>query len=89
MKCPKCGKIMPRKPIMYGLPYPDGNYEDVVLGGCCVEEDSPKFAYECPVCRKAFVLKQRQLLPLDEDEEEPDDDDIENLEKLDLLEDGL
>jgi hypothetical protein len=53
---------------MYGLPIPGGVYDDVILGGCCVYEDSPKFGYRCPVGGEAYFLKNGQLV-LDADED--------------------
>ncbi|MCP4649644.1 MAG: hypothetical protein GY853_06135 [PVC group bacterium] len=54
--------------------------------------------FECPDCQKTFELKQGQLISLrdesdmddeDDDEIEKIDDDLEFLEGMDLLEDGL
>ena len=73
--CPTCKKPLQRKPIQYGLPDPDSDRSDVIPGGCCVDDGSPKFGYECPKCHKAFVVKQGQLLPLNEDETEENDED--------------
>lgn len=45
--CPACKKPLKRKPIQYGLPDPNADHSDVILGGCCVDEGSPKYGYEC------------------------------------------
>lgn len=54
--------------------------------------------FECPGCQKTFELKQGQLIALcdesdmddeDNDENKKIDDDVEFLEGMDLLEDGL
>lgn len=48
-ECPKCG-AKNVKYIMYGLPAdPLDIRDDVILGGCCVDDDSPD--WHCEDCR--------------------------------------
>ena len=47
-ECPKC-ESKNLKRIVYGLPGPDFSYEGVILGGCCIDEDSPD--WHCEDCR--------------------------------------
>lgn len=37
------------KEIVYGLPGPDFSYEGMILGGCCIDDDSPD--WHCEDCR--------------------------------------
>lgn len=46
--CPKCGSKNV-KVIMYGLPSPGTSSKNVVSGGCCIDDDSPK--WHCGRCR--------------------------------------
>ncbi len=56
VKCPHCGSKVLR--IQYGLPGPKmmeaADRNEILLGGCCISEDSPDFG--CPVCGQAFRL---------------------------------
>jgi len=96
-KCPKCSKILQKKRIEYGLSSPEmQDDENIILGGCCITDESPKFAYQCFNCEKLFALDKGELIPFEEDEEiaeedeiEKIDNDIETLEILDLLDDEL
>ena len=49
---------------MYGMPDPKSDHSNVILGGCCVSDDSPRFGYECPVDREAYFLKDGGLVKL-------------------------
>lgn len=53
-KCPKCGGEVVR--IVYGMPGHELALKEtageLVLGGCCVEENSP--AWQCLKCKKTF-----------------------------------
>lgn len=56
-KCPRCGS-MSVVPIRYGLPAyrpPDWDEgkEEYVLGGCCVDDDSPTHA--CVACKYVYI----------------------------------
>ena len=64
--CPKHNVPLVKKPIMYGYPISDEN-NDVILGGCCIDFDSPKFGYECPIEKEAYYLgKDGNMLRLNE-----------------------
>jgi|GEM_PF-3343919 len=55
LACPKCGGEA-RVPVFYG--YPDEGLTEeaelglVILGGCLVTEDSPRWC--CPLCKHAW-----------------------------------
>ena len=80
LKCPKDDALLISKRIEYGLPSPEmGKDNSIILGG-----------YECPSCKKVFIIKDGKLAVLEEGEEiEEIDDDIQDLEMLDFLEEGL
>lgn len=70
-RCPKHNMVLIRKPILYGYPEPQGDYSKVILGGCCVSDDSPKYGLECPVDQKAFVFNSKGILePIFDDEDD-------------------
>lgn len=64
--CQKHKVALVRKPIMYGLPCSGHDYSDVILGGCCIDDDSPQFGYWCPQGQEVYFLKDGQLIA-DED----------------------
>lgn len=59
IKCHKCGKTTVVK-ILYGEPTPEaGEWEKVgkvVLGGCCITQDSPEWA--CTHCQTEYKKKK-------------------------------
>ena len=59
--CPDHNSPLKRLPVMYGMPIPGEKYDDVILGGCCVSDDSPKFGYQCPTDRVVFYLRNGVL----------------------------
>jgi len=74
MKCPHHDVELVKKEIVYGLPDPDYDFSDVILGGCCIPEYPPRFGYECPVCTRTYTIKDKVLVKfydeyLDEDED--------------------
>lgn len=64
--CPVHNISLCRMPVMYGMPIIGIKYDDVILGGCCVEDDSPKFGYRCPVGREDFFIRNGELIPIQE-----------------------
>lgn len=68
LRCPEHDAFLGTKRVMYGLPIPGENYDDVVLGGCCVSPDSPKYGYECPVGKEVYYLDSDGSLRRDEEE---------------------
>ncbi|MBF0479978.1 MAG: hypothetical protein HQL26_10890, partial [Candidatus Omnitrophica bacterium] len=67
---PEHGVDLVKKYIMYGFPCPGEKYDNVILGGCCVSDDSPEFGYECPQGKEVYFLINGKLI-LDA---EPEDD---------------
>jgi len=65
--CPEHNAALIQKKILYGYPDPSGDYSKVILGGCCVSNDSPKYGFECPVDQEAFIMKNGKLNSLRED----------------------
>ena len=53
--CPKHGAPLKKKRVLYGYVTPDRDYDDVILGGCCVDP-ARKYGYECPVNGAAYYL---------------------------------
>lgn len=55
MACPTCGST-DRARIVYGLPGPElmeaAERGEVVLGGCCVSDDDPRYA--CRACGQRY-----------------------------------
>jgi hypothetical protein len=64
--CPKHGVRLIKKPVRYGLPDPSKDHSGVILGGCCVFDDSPQFGFECPEGKEVYFLKSGVLV-VDED----------------------
>lgn len=54
--CPKCGSTRV-VPYLYGMPSAEAWEEEkrgrLVLGGCCINEDSPDF--HCKICGNDWV----------------------------------
>ncbi|MFH1093716.1 MAG: hypothetical protein V1739_06150 [Candidatus Omnitrophota bacterium] len=101
-KCPKDNSVLVKKRIEYGMPSVEMmRDENIILGGCCVPEPAPKWAYECPKCKSIFFTDKEELIVPNETEVDEDkdkkaeedkeieeiDDDIQDLETLDFLED--
>ncbi len=71
--CPEHNTALIRKRILYGYPDPSADHSKVILGGCCVSDDSPKHGFECPVDHKAFIVNSKgEVEPIFDDDEETD-----------------
>lgn len=62
--CPKHKATMIKKKIIYGYPAIGENYNDVILGGCCVDDNSPKYGYECSVGKEVYIEKNGRIIKL-------------------------
>ena len=51
--CPNCHR--PMKRVVYGIPVDGRTPDDVVLGGCCINESSPD--YVCEKCGQECILE--------------------------------
>jgi hypothetical protein len=56
MKCPTHDVELIKKRILYGCPIHGKDYRGVILGGCCIDEDSPEYGYQCPVGKEVYYL---------------------------------
>jgi len=65
--CPEHNVSLVKKRIIYGLPDPKSDHSNVILGGCCVSDDSPRFGYECPTDQEVYYLKDGGLVKYDWD----------------------
>ena len=54
--CPKHNVPLKKMRVMYGMPDPKSDYSNVILGGCCFSDNSPRFGYECPTDREVYYL---------------------------------
>ena len=104
-RCPKDNSVLVKKRFASGLSFPEmTDDESVILGGGCAAEDDPKICYECPFCKKVFIIKRGQLSLFSDGEEHEEqsgiedegkntlekiDNDIEIMEMLDFLDDGM
>ena len=73
LKCPKHNVPLVKKAVLYGYPALGGDYSNVILGGCCVSNDSPKHGFECPVGEEVYFLDSNGKLVSDETEEIEED----------------
>ena len=53
-QCPVCGSKSV-KPILYGMPSPDCDFSKYIIGGCCIQDDSPDWG--CESCGADFIRK--------------------------------
>lgn len=76
-RCSKHNVPLVKKEVLYGYPAPGEDYSNVILGGCCVSDDSPKFGFECPVDARVFFLgKSGELIPDEDQEIDEDPEDV-------------
>ena len=68
-KCPKCGNNLTE--IIYGMPAPElfeaAERGEVILGGCCLSGDDPK--YHCKKCKVGFSRDLKKEYKDQENEE--------------------
>jgi len=61
--CPFCGAATALS-ILYGMPSAEARDDEekgkIVLGGCCVEDDSPDWA--CTQCKKRWVVREGKVI---------------------------
>ena len=100
-KCPKCGKQMQRKPILWGMPLANEDFSRVIIGGDDPPANAPKYGFECQSCHKAFMIQDGQLVSFFEEGKDSEgdtegkaeiakiDDDIQTLEMLDFFDDNF
>lgn len=65
-KCPVHSVELEKLPVLYGLPIPGHQHDNVILGGCCVTDDDPQYGYRCPQGQEVYFLKDGHLIA-DED----------------------
>ena len=46
--CPKCGERGTLKEIIYGMPGPDFDHNEYIVGGCVISASDPEFG--CSIC---------------------------------------
>ena len=60
--CPNCGEPLKRIRVVYGYPAPElfdrAERGEVVLGGCGVTGDDPKYA--CSKCHEPMTVERRR-----------------------------
>ena len=68
--CPKCGDQLIE--IVYGMPGPElfeaSERGEVILGGCCITGDDPK--YHCKKCKLDYSRDLKQSFEVEEYEDE-------------------
>ncbi|MBU0467976.1 MAG: hypothetical protein KKF78_03470 [Candidatus Omnitrophica bacterium] len=69
MKCPNHDVELVKKEIIYGYPASGKDYSNVLLGGCCVMPNSPRYGYECPVDKEVYLMKDGKLVTEREEED--------------------
>ena len=53
--CPNCKHIGELRPIVYGMPGPEFDFEAWEVGGCCITNDMPEVA--CRACEWSGTSK--------------------------------
>lgn len=65
-KCPKCGEKLLE--IIYGMPGPElfeaSERGEVILGGCCISENDPK--YRCNKCKLDYSSNLKEAHKVEE-----------------------
>lgn len=73
MMCPKHNVFLKKTRVTYGEPDPRKDYSNVILGGCCIPPDAPKFGYVCPVNEAIYYLDfDGKLYTEDEEDLDPE-----------------